>query len=50
MKGGFNKIIRNLVAGASDTEFEKVHSHYNWARKLSFLFVEINESDFPLGL
>jgi len=50
MKGGFNKIIRNLVAGASDTEFEKVHSHYNCARKLSFLFVEINESDFPLGL
>lgn len=24
MKGGFNKIIRNIVAGASDTEFEKV--------------------------
>lgn len=23
MKGGFNKIIRNIVAGASDTEFEK---------------------------
>lgn len=22
--GGFNKIIRNIVAGASDTEFEKV--------------------------
>ena len=26
MKGGFNKIIRNIVAGASDTEFEKVQS------------------------
>jgi hypothetical protein len=24
MKGGFNKLIRNIVAGASDTEFEKV--------------------------
>lgn len=23
MKGGFNKLIRNIVAGASDTEFEK---------------------------
>jgi len=22
--GGFNKIMRNIVAGASDTEFEKV--------------------------
>lgn len=26
MKGGFNKILRNIVAGASDTEFEKVSS------------------------
>ena len=24
MLGGFNKILRNIVAGASDTEFEKV--------------------------
>ena len=24
MKGGFNKILRNIVAGSSDTEFEKV--------------------------
>lgn len=24
MKGGFNKILRNIVAGANDTEFEKV--------------------------
>jgi hypothetical protein len=24
MKGGFNKLLRNIVAGASDTEFEKV--------------------------
>ena len=24
MKGGFNKILRNIVAGSSDTEYEKV--------------------------
>ena len=24
MLGGFNKIMRNIVAGAQDTEFEKV--------------------------
>lgn len=24
MKGGINKVLRNIVAGASDTEFEKV--------------------------
>ena len=24
MKGGFNKLLRNIVAGSSDTEFEKV--------------------------
>ena len=24
MKGGLNKILRNIVAGSSDTEFEKV--------------------------
>ena len=24
MKGGLNKLLRNIVAGASDTEFEKV--------------------------
>jgi len=23
MKGGFNKILRNIVAGSSDTEYEK---------------------------
>lgn len=27
--GGFNKIIRNIVAGASDTEFEKVSIFVN---------------------
>ena len=26
MKGGFNKLLRNIVAGASDTEFEKVYN------------------------
>ena len=24
MKGGFNKILRNIVAGSTDTEYEKV--------------------------
>ena len=24
MKGGFNKILRNIVAGSADTEYEKV--------------------------
>jgi len=24
MLGGFNKLMRNIVAGATDTEFEKV--------------------------
>jgi hypothetical protein len=28
MKGGFNKLLRNIVAGASDTEFEKVKYIY----------------------
>lgn len=38
MKGGFNKIIRNIVAGASDTEFEKVR----------FLTVSLIAPDFYL--
>lgn len=29
MKGGFNKMLRNIVAGASDTEFEKVLNSLN---------------------
>ena len=35
MKGGFNKLIRNIVAGASDTEFEKV----------SFVKINLIETD-----
>ena len=30
MKSGFNKILRNIVAGASDTEFEKVFICYSY--------------------
>ena len=30
MKGGFNKILRNIVAGSSDTEFEKVSVSDKW--------------------
>ena len=41
--GGFNKIIRNIVAGASDTEFEKVSYFTN------FLFeIEVNKSNVSL--
>jgi hypothetical protein len=42
--GGFNKIVRNIVAGASDTEFEKVITFY-----LNFMFTEINKSDISFG-
>lgn len=51
MKGGFNKILRNIVAGSSDTEYEKVSmptknkvvaNHF-----ICFTFIETNKSDFP---
>ena len=35
MKGGFNKILRNIVAGSSDTEYEKV-SHRPVVLRLRF--------------
>jgi hypothetical protein len=37
MKGGFNKLLRNIVAGASDTEFEKVS-----LQRISTIITEIN--------
>lgn len=37
MKGGFNKLLRNIVAGASDTEFEKVKYFID---KLTFLEID----------
>ena len=51
MKGGFNKILRNIVAGSNDTEFEKVSP----SRKLpvsslineSNAHAETDESDVP---
>ena len=33
MKGGFNKILRNIVAGSADTEFEKVSNSLHIASK-----------------
>jgi hypothetical protein len=42
MKGGFNKILRNIVAGASDTEFEKVTTP-----TYKTCLLAINESHFP---
>ena len=41
--GGFNKIIRNIVAGASDTEFEKVNFIINFQFK-----IETYEGNFSL--
>jgi len=43
LQGGWNKFIRNIVAGASDTEFEKV----SVAR---MTLAETNQVHFPLGL
>lgn len=40
MKGGFNKMLRNIVAGASDTEFEKV----SLTKPFDLLLIEIDES------
>jgi len=42
MKGGLNKLMRNIVAGASDTEFEKVSPWFS-------NFVEADESHVPYG-
>ena len=50
MKGGFNKILRNIVAGANDTEFEKVGLRRKSLTSLLILMpasVETHKSDFP---
>ena len=39
MKGGFNKILRNIVAGSSDTEFEKVSDSFPNSQSESNRFV-----------
>ena len=58
MKGGFNKILRNIVAGSADTEYEKVsHIVPEWFSKLFKLtltltwhITETDEGNFPHGL
>jgi hypothetical protein len=45
MLGGFNKIMRNIVAGATDTEFEKVSPHSLHPT----IFTETNERHFSFG-
>ena len=50
MKGGFNKILRNIVAGANDTEFEKVGLRTKFMIILLTWMpasVETHKSDFP---
>ena len=42
MKGGFNKLLRNIVASTTDTEYEKVRYYF----ELNF-YIETNESNFP---
>jgi len=56
MKGGINKILRNIVAGSSDTEFEKVSLgprplNLRHQSVLTVLCgVATDEGDVPLGL
>ena len=55
MKGGFNKILRNIVAGSSDTEYEKVSCwpvvlRLRFADHMCSLAIEIDKSYVPSGL
>ena len=47
MLGGFNKIMRNIVAGASDTEFEKVLINL---LNLTLYLLEAHEGHLPSWL
>lgn len=56
MKGGFNKILRNIVAGSSDTEYEKVSRKKSYRLKQPCLILcvwllkkEINKGNIPSG-
>ena len=53
MKGGFNKILRNIVAGSADTEFEKASMTLIPSSKQKannfLILVETHESNFPSG-
>lgn len=47
MWGGINKVMRNIVAGAQDSEFEKVCSRS--ASTVTSLLSATDESHIPLG-
>ena len=47
MLGGFNKLMRNIVAGASDTEFEKVNKIISY--QTFVYYIEADKRNFPLG-
>ncbi len=51
MKGGFNKILRNIVAGSADTEFEKVSTQAQALGKVNLVYelIETDEGHFPFG-
>ena len=55
MKGGFNKILRNIVAGSADTEYEKVspispNTRFRGIKLTWFYFTEAYESNIPSRL
>ena len=50
MKGGFNKLMRNIVAGTADTEFEKVSPLQLLIIHLYIILTETDESYIPPGL
>ena len=46
MKGGFNKILRNIEAGSSDTEYEKVSGSCNHQQIITQIFtIETDQGD-----
>lgn len=45
MKGGFNKLLRNIVASSTDTEFEKVSDRC----KMTPMAIEASQGHFPHG-
>ena len=47
MKGGFNKVMRNIAASTADSEFEKVSLHVT--SLIVHISLETNKGHFPLG-
>jgi len=46
MKGGFNKLLRNIVAGSSDTEYEKVSNSFALTN-FDLSIAETNKGNIP---